>query len=271
MLHHMNIASHPGFGFEITDMDLRDVSEDEVSDILKAFRESGLIFFRDQNLSEQDHIDLAGRFGTININRFFTKHPRYPNIAMVVKEPDQTHNIGGEWHTDHSYDLEPALGSILVARECPAAGGDTVFASMYQALDKLSDGLKKTLGGMHAVHSAKHVFGEPAQVLEDPVHPVIIRHPLSGKPALFINPQFTLRFDGWTEAESRPLMDYLFDTILTADDLCHFHWAPGSIAIWDNRATWHQADNDYHGQRRVMHRITIDGCGLEALGSYSQH
>lgn len=274
------------FALEITDVDLASASDADFAEIKRAFAESGLIFFRDQKLTETQHIAFAERFGNININRFFAAHPDYPQVALVIKEPDQKGNIGGEWHTDHSYDVIPALGSILLARSVPETGGDTRFASMYRAFDKLSPGLQRTLEGLNAIHSAKHIFGtqahvaagavanegaikrignpEAADALTDPVHPVVVRHPLSGKKALYVNPQFTLQFEGWSYEDSRPLLEYLFQLSSEEADLCRFHWEPGSIAIWDNRATWHRADNDYQGLRREMHRITIDGCALEA-------
>ena len=281
---HININTFADVGAEVTGVDLRTMSDAEFAQIRAAFNARGLLFFRDQHLSEEEHIALATRFGKINVNRFFAAHPDYPQIALVTKEREQTTNVGGGWHTDHSYDHEPALGSILVARELPPVGGDTAFVSMYAAYDALSSGLKKTLEALNAVHSAKHVFGdtgyharadaiegrignpEAAARLQDPVHPVVIRHPFSGKKALYVNPGFTLRFDGWTQAESQPLLDYLYSVAATPAHVHRFTWQPGSIAFWDNRATWHFAQNDYHGHRRIMHRITIDGCALEAAG-----
>ena len=198
---------------------------------------------------------------------------------QVTKEPGQDVNIGGGWHTDHSYDFEPALGSILVAKELPATGGDTWFCNMYKAYDGLSDGLKQTLLGLRAVHSARHVFGsagadydkatsgrignsDAADVLADPVHPVVVKHPLSGKLSLYVNSAFTLRFEGWTAEESAPLLAYLYEQAPREENVTKFKWQPGSVAFWDNRATWHYALNDYQGQRREMHRITIEGCAL---------
>ncbi len=271
-----------GAGAEITGVALTDMDAEDLTAVQGAFNEHGLLFFRNQSLNERDHIALAERFGRINVNRFFASHPDHPEIALVAKEPDQTINIGGAWHTDHSYDHEPALGSILVARELPPVGGDTAFASMYAAYDALSPGLQKTLENLNAIHSAKHVFGkskgyyeqqdkdlngrignaDSAEQLTDAVHPVVIRHPLSGKKALYVNPGFTLHFQGWSAEESRPLLDYLYGVAIREAHVCHFHWEPGSIAFWDNRATWHFASNDYQGHRRIMHRITIDGCAL---------
>ncbi len=192
------------------------------------------------------------------------------------KEPDQKANIGGGWHTDHSYDQIPAMGSILLARETPPRGGDTVFANMYSAYESLSDGLKATLDGLNSVHSSRHVFGKTARyknrgedlkgrlgnedaATQDAVHPVVIRHPISRRKALFVNPGFTLRFEGWSEAESAPLLQYLYQQASRPEHTYRFQWANGSIAFWDNRATWHYAVNDYHGHRRLMHRITVEG------------
>ena len=167
------------------------------------------------------------------------------------------------------------MGSILVARDLPDSGGDTWFVSMYNALDALSDGLKETLRNMKAVHSARHVFGsdtgykgktggrignsDRADELTDPIHPVIIKHPLSGREALYVNPAFTRHFLDWSMEESAPLLGLLYNLAVSEDKICKFQWRPGSIAFWDNRATWHFAQNDYQGQRREMHRITLDG------------
>ena len=273
----MRVNEFEGVGCEISDIDIGDLNDTEFSDIHQLFANHGLLFFRGQSLCEQQHIAFAERWGKININRFFEAHETFPQIAMVRKEPEQKINIGEGWHTDHSYDLEPALGSILVARELPSSGGDTWFTSMYKALDLLSDGLRATLNELRAVHSAHHIFGSQAvydtgkdtsgrignpgsaDSLADPVHPIIIEHPLSGKPALYVNPGFTRHIEGWTREESKPLLNYLYSLAMRENLVTKFQWQPGSIAFWDNRATWHRAENDYHGERRIMHRITLEG------------
>ena len=279
----VSINTLPGVGAEILGVDIAGgLASSELDTIKQTFSEHGLVFFRNQKITEADHIEFAEVFGDINVNRFFAANPEYPQIAMVSKEPDQLENIGGGWHTDHSYDQEPALGSILVARELPASGGDTWFASMYKAYESLSDGLKETLEGMSAVHSAKHVFGPKGEYettgsgggrignagaaveMEDPIHPVVISHPISGRKALYVNAGFTLRFDGWTDEESAPLLAYLYERAVADENITRFKWENGSIAFWDNRATWHFAQNDYPGQRRIMHRVTIEGCALQA-------
>ena len=196
----------------------------------------------------------------------------------MVKEKDQLGNIGGGWHTDHSYDQIPALGSILIARETPPVGGDTLFSCMYKAYDSLSDGMKKTLESLKAVHSSRHIFGEQSSYQEamsdrlsnaeaatqDAIHPIVITHPESGRKALYVNPAFTLHIEGWSDAESKPLLDYLYQHAVQMEHTTRFKWAVGSIAFWDNRCTWHYALNDYHGERREMHRITIEGSPIAA-------
>ncbi len=263
-------------GAEITGIDLSEPLASVALDaIRRALADRGVVFFRDQTLTPDQHIALARQFGAININRFFAHADGYPEIALVVKEPHQTKNIGGGWHTDHSYDQIPALGSILYARQVPPAGGDTLFAGMYAAYDALSDGMKQTLAGLRAVHSSRHVFGVKREGMEDrfrnhdaatqdAVHSVVITHPDSGRKALYVNPGFTLRFDGWTDDESRPLLSFLYQHAARPEFTCRFVWRDGSLAFWDNRATWHYAVNDYQGERRLMHRITLEGCALAA-------
>ena len=267
------VSTHVGAEIEGVDLAER-VPDPVMAEIRRAFGEHGVVFFRDQRLTPEQHLAVAERFGPIDVNRFFAHVPGHPTIAEVRKEPEQQRNIGGGWHTDHSYDEVPALGSMLYAREVPKTGGDTLFASMYAAYDALSDGLKATLEGLRACHSSRHVFGPGAMAqrgdlngrignaelaTQDAVHPVVIRHPDTGRKALYVNPGFTLRFEGWTDEESRPLLDYLYRHAVRPEFTCRFHWRGGSLALWDNRSTWHFAVNDYHGERRLLHRITIEG------------
>jgi taurine dioxygenase len=276
----VEIRPHGHVGAEILGVDLARLDAAGLAQIRAAFADHGVVFFRDQAIDEDQHIAFARALGPININRFFAAHPRHPEIAMVVKEAGQRDNIGGGWHTDHSYDAVPALGSVLVARELPPQGGATAFASMYAAHDALPQRLRARIEGARAVHSARHVFGSKAgayeaardtsrdgrignagaaDVLDDVVHPVVITHPLSGKRALYVNPGFTIAIVGLTGQDSRDLLAELYAHALDPRFQEEFHWRPGSIALWDNRATWHYAHNDYHGHRREMHRITIEG------------
>ena len=267
-----------GCGAVVTGVELGRFSDDEKHEIWKAFLEHGVLFFVDQRLTPEAHIALARRFGEIVINKFFPENSQHAEIAEVRKEKEQRTNIGGGWHADHSYDDAPALGSILVARELPEAGGDTMFANLCAAYDALSDGLKRTLGTLRAKHSNRHLYGPQGlyrksdlasqlkgeEGVGDAVHPVVIRHPDSGRRALYVNPGHTLGFEGWSAGESQSLLQYLYAQATKPEFTCRFRWAAGSVAFWDNRCTWHYAINDYHGERRLMHRITLAGTPLAA-------
>lgn len=272
----ISVEPLPGVGAEIFGVDLsRAVTDAEFAVMRQAYFEHGVIFFRDQAISEEQHVAFARRWAPININRFLSAHPKLPEIAVLSKEPDQTENIGGAWHTDQSYDVIPAMGSILVARELPPEGGNTLFASMYAAYEALPEAMKQRLSTLNAVHSARHIFGkgaaygserggrignaDAAEKLTDAVHPVVITHPLSGKKALYVNLAYTTKIEGMPEDESSALLAELYPHCIRPDFVYEFVWRPGSIAFWDNRSTWHCARNDYHGHRRVMHRITLEG------------
>ncbi|MEL0113969.1 MAG: TauD/TfdA family dioxygenase [Rickettsiales bacterium] len=271
-----------GVGAFVEGIDLaRDLSDNVVGTLRSAIGEHGVLFFRDQELSPEGHIDFAEKFGPINVNRFFAHVDGYEKIAQVLKEPNQKKNIGGGWHTDHTYDTEPAMGSILVARETPEFGGDTMYASTCRAYETLSDGFRSILKGLNGVHSSRHVFGPQARYVQkgedtagrlgnneaatqDSVHPLVIRHPISGRASIYVNPGFTVGIEGWDDKEAEPFLKILYDHIAKPEHTYRFQWAPGSVAFWDNRATWHYAVNDYHGARRLMHRITIEGEALAA-------
>lgn len=271
-------------GAVISGADLaRPLSDADFAIIRQAFLDHGVIFFRDQHLTPEQHLAFARRFAPIDINRFFKAVDGYPEIAEVRKEAEQTTNIGGGWHTDHSYDQIPAMGSVLLAREVPPSGGDTLFASMSKVYEALSPGLKSTLDRLRAVHSSRHVFGDKggyaktsdlgarignaAAAVQDAIHPVVIRHPDTGRKTLYVNSAFTLRFEGWTAQESEPLLRYLYQFAARPEFSCRWQWQEGSLAFWDNRATWHYALNDYHGHRRLMHRITVQGSPIPALAA----
>ena len=276
------VPSGGGVGAFIEGIDLgQDLSDNIVGTLRSALGEHGVLFFRDQDISPEDHIAFAEKFAPININRFFAHVDGHPKIAQVLKEPDQKKNIGGGWHTDHTYDIEPAMGSILVARQTPPHGGDTMYASTCRAYETLSDGFKSILKGLKGLHSSRHVFGPQARYMQkgedtagrlgnneaanqDAVHPLIIRHPISGRESIYVNPGFTIGIDGWTDAEAEPFLKILYDHIAKPEHTYRFQWAPGSVAFWDNRASWHYAVNDYHGARRLMHRITVEGQALAA-------
>ncbi len=256
-------------GAHVSGINLADLNDSDFAQIRKALFEHGVIFFRDQTLSEQEHISFAERWGEIDINRFFNAVSDYPKIAEVRTSPEQKTVTGGSWHSDHSYDHKPAMASILCARELPKFGGDTMFASMAAAYDHLSIGLKKVLENLYAWHDdASFAIAEQegrlsADGITKPVQqPVIVRHPETGVKALYVNGDFTTHFVDWTADESEALLSYLYQAATLPKFCCRFRWRPGSVAMWDNRLVQHLAVDDYLGQSRLMHRITIKGVAL---------
>jgi len=264
-------------GAEISDADIRD--EADFNAIRQAFIEHGVIVLRNQNITPDEHLAFAERFGNININRFFKPLDSHPAIATLLKEPDQKDAVGEQWHTDHSYDTVPALGSVLHAIEIPPFGGDTLFVSMAAAYESLSAQFRTLLDGLYAVHSSRHAFGaaakdqeasqtgrlaNPELATQDSRHPVVITHPLSGRKGLYVNPGFTLHIEGLSKTESAAMLGFLYQHCQTPEYQCRIRWNEGDVTLWDNRATWHKALNDYHGHRRYMHRVTIEGCELKA-------
>ncbi|UWR57651.1 TauD/TfdA dioxygenase family protein [Phaeobacter inhibens] len=261
-----------GLGAEILGADIR--RSEDFSAIQDAFAEYSVIVLRGQTAGPGDHLAFARRFGPVNVNRFFKPVEGHPEIATVLKEKDQTEAVGEGWHTDHSYDQEPAMGSILHAIEMPPYGGDTLFVSMGAAYEALSEPMRRFLDGLTAVHSSRHVFGAVAMdseavksgrlgnaeaATQDVRHPVVITHPLSGRRGLFVNPVFTTHIEGLNPEESSALLAMLYTHCQQPEFQCRVRWRAGDITMWDNRATWHKAINDYHGFRRLMHRVTVEG------------
>lgn len=271
----LNIRRVAGaLGAEISGVDLSGpLSGETIADIRRALVEHQVIFFRDQSLSPAQQVAFGARFGPLNIHPYVAGMDGQPEVMEIIKEPSDKINFGGGWHSDMSFLETPAIGSILYAVELPDWGGDTLFASQAAAYDALSPGLKATLEGLNAVHSASREYsaqGHSAQkrgamkvaeadgYVGEFVHPMVLLHPESGRKALYVNPAFTLRIDGWKTSESKALLDYLFNHCRYEGFTCRFAWRPGSVAFWDNRSVWHFALNDYPGQRRHMRRVTVD-------------
>lgn len=260
-------------GAEISGVDLAaEPGHNLIAAIRKVWLDHGVIFFRDQDLPPAKFLAFAKRFGTIVEYPFVKGIEGFPEIIAVTKLEHETRNFGGIWHTDTAYLDEPPMGTMLVAREVPPYGGDTLFANMYRAYEALSDGMKRMLDGMVAVHhSAKADVtrtredrlrdGAKAETRNDYVseHPVVRTHPETGRKALYVNVGHTVRFKDMSEEESTPILDYLFQHQIRPEFTCRFSWRVGSLAFWDNRCVLHNPVNDYHGFRRVMHRVTLAG------------
>ena len=261
-------------GAEISGVDLAQALPDAtIAAIRQALVEHQVIFFRDQALEPAQQVAFGARFGPLNIHPYVAGMAGHLEVMEVVKEPGERLNFGGGWHSDMSFLERPAIGSILYAVETPEFGGDTLFASQAAAFEALSPGLQKTLEGLNAVHSASREYspqGHSAQkrqsmaiaeadgLIGEFVHPMVLIHPETGRKALYVNPAFTLRIEGWKTRESKALLDYLFDHCRHEGFTVRFSWRPGSVAFWDNRSVWHFALNDYPGQRRHMRRVTVD-------------
>ena len=258
-------------GAEIEGVDLRGpLSKDLVAGIRAAWLEHLVVFFRGQDLTLAQYMAFAEKLGEPVEYPMVQGLEGYPKIIEVKKLEHERVNFGGIWHTDTAYLERPPMASMLLAREIPPFGGDTLFANMYLAFDSLSEGLKRLLSGLKAVNSSEKA--DASKTREDRIkgsekekktflaeHPVVRTHPETGKKALYVNVGHTVRFAGWTEQESAPLLNYLFQHQIRPEFTCRFSWQPGSIALWDNRCAQHNPVNDYHGYRRVMHRITLAG------------
>lgn len=261
-------------GAELSGVDLSAyLSDGVIAQIRAALVEHQVIFFRDQTLTPGQQVVFGKRFGPLNIHPYVAGMADHPEVMEIIKEPSDKTNFGGGWHSDTSFLERPAIGSILYAIEIPQWGGDTLFASQAAAYDTLTPGMRATLETLNAVHSAGREYsaaGHSAQkrgsmsVVEaegavgEYIHPVVLIHPENGRKALYVNPAFTMRFEGWSKRESKPLLDFLFDHCRQEARTCRFVWTPGSVAFWDNRSVWHYALNDYPGQRRHMRRVTVD-------------
>jgi taurine dioxygenase len=259
-------------GAEIGGIDLAaPLDEATVAALRTALLEHVVIFFRDQSLSPHDLLAVARRFGEAVEYPFVRGLPECPLVLPVIKEAHERSNFGGVWHSDTAYLEQPAMATMLYALETPAVGGDTMFASMAMAYEALSDGMQRLLGSLRALNVANKPIAQQtreemrsrragAEVGETgTMHPVVRTHPETGRKALYVNLAHTTRFEEMTEAESEPLLAWLFAHQVRPEFTCRFRWRPGSLALWDNRASLHYPLNDYHGQRRVMHRVSLAG------------
>jgi taurine dioxygenase len=257
----------PIIGAEIDGIDLaQPLGNRQIDELHRALAENLVIFFRDQQLSEDQHLAFGRLFGELHI------HPAAPSVAgkpelMIIHADKDSPRANGEgWHSDVSCDTAPPMGSILYIRKCPPYGGDTLFASMYAAYDALSDRMKTYLDGLTAEHSGDHYRGQYANYgIADKAeypraeHPVVRTHPVTGKKALYVNKGFTRRIIGIPLDESEGILDYLYEHMANPLFQCRFRWQENSIAFWDNRCVQHHAMWDYWPHTRSGNRVTVRG------------
>ena len=258
-------------GAQLVNMDVKTYSSIE-----KAFSRYLVLCFRDQQLGPCDLVNLARKFGGVGETPYLSGLEDYPDVVPIVKEANEKsqHTFGSGWHTDFTFQKKPPARTLLYALDVPPKGGDTLFANLQDACESLSTGMQESLSRLRALHSSIRSYGPNASLKnhlenmtitnekEEPgfeSHPVIRKHPVTGKPSLWINPTYTIRFDGMTDEESQPLLDYLNDLITEARFTCRVNWKRNSLVMWDNRCTQHSASSDYAGHRREMWRITTAG------------
>lgn len=267
-------------GAEVRGVDLaREIDEAALAAIRRAMAEHLVLFFRGQALTPERQVALTARLGPVLRVPFIAPLPDHPEVVAVLKEAHERGigTFGGTWHSDFSFLEAPPSATLLFAVEVPTRGGDTLWANGYTAYEALTPAMREMLDRLGAVHaglpygtkapppadmalsaSIKIARGDPTADAET-VHPVVRRHPETGRRALFVNPVYTLRFDGMSEAESRPLLDFLYAHMTRPEFTCRFRWDAGALALWDNRCTLHLAINDYDGARRLLHRTTVAG------------
>ena len=264
-------------GAEVGNIDLSAPLSNQMRDeIHQAFLDNLVIVFRDQKLTPEKQVEIAGLFGKPAIYPFLQGLDGAPEVHELLKTAEDEVNFGGNWHSDTAYRECPDMGTLLYAHEVPDVGGDTLFTNMYLAYDALSDGMKEMLKGLTAIYSSEKGYdGKRAEKmksldgLKDAVqaeietfeseHPVVRTHPETGQKALYVSKSHTLRFKDMTVEESTPLIDYLSTFAVLPEFTCRVDWQPQTLVIWDNRCTKHLAVDDYAGQRRRMHRVTVEG------------
>ena len=257
----------PIIGAEIEGVDLsRPLGNRQMDEVHRALAENLVIFFRDQHMSFEQHLDFGRQFGELHLHPAAPHEPGHPELMIIHADKDSPRANGEGWHSDVSCDTEPPMGSILYIRKCPPLGGDTLFASMYAAYEALSDRMKAYLDGLTAVHNGEHYRGQYAnygvkdkETYPSAVHPVVRTHPVTGKKALYVNKGFTRRILGISNDESAGILNYLYDHMAHPLFQCRFRWEENSVAFWDNRCVQHHAMWDYWPHTRSGNRVTVKG------------
>ena len=256
----------PAIGAELLDVDLRDFEDTLIAEVRAALLKYKVVFFRDQDLTRPQHIEFARQFGGLEIHPATPKDQPDPEVLRIAHGP-KSRGAENMWHSDVTWREAPSLGSILRALELPQVGGDTLFANMVMAYDRLSDEMKEKIEPLSASHDIARVFarrlGKKAEELHDKyppmVHPVVRTHPETKERVIYVNGAFTDHIVDMDPQESRDLLDTLYKTAWNPELQCRFRWQVGSMAFWDNRACQHFAASDYYPDVRVMERVTIEG------------
>ncbi len=261
----------PVIGAEISGVNLAEpLGNQAFAEIHDALMTHQVVFFRDQDLTLDQHKAFGRLFGELHIHPAMPGPEGHPEILVIHTDENSKYAAGNGWHTDVSADEEPPMGSILHLHEVPEVGGDTMFASMYAAYDALSDTMKEFLGRLNARHESEHVHsrgyvsrkgklrdGENAYPAAS--HPIVRTHPVTGRKGIYVNSGFTTRIEGLAAGESRALLDFLYQHIATPEFQCRFNWRNNSVAFWDNRCVQHRSVWDYAPRVRSGYRVTVKG------------
>ena len=271
-------------GASVTGLDLRDVCDaSELDGLRGALAEHLVVFLPDQDLSLDDLERITDLLGGRDVTPFVEPLEDRPYVIRVIKEPDDVLNFANAWHSDLSYLPAPPAYTLLHAWEVPDHGGDTVWSNQYLAYQTLSGGLRDTLRGLRAVHSAGMAYGTGGlldkykdytsmaiapspDAYAEHTHPAVTVHPVTGRKALYVNPVYTTRFEGWSTEESAALLGHLHRHSINENFTCRLRWSVKTLAIWDNRCTMHNALNDYSGVRREMYRTSVKGAAPVGAG-----
>jgi taurine dioxygenase len=259
----------PTIGAEVSGFRMDgDVPAEQVAEIRQALLDWKVVFFRDQDVSIEEHVAFGRLFGELEVHPFAPKeYPDLPEI-LVIKHDASSRRGENNWHSDVTWRMEPSLGSILRCRVCPPVGGDTLFADMYAAYDTLTDEIKERIDGAQARHSFQHSFGRRmddetkarfAEEYPDPIHPVVRTHPETGRKALYVNSAFTVEILDMDPDESARLLRHLYRQAAIPEHQVRFRWAVDSVAFWDNRSVQHYAAFDYRPNARHVERVTVVG------------
>ncbi|MEM7018327.1 MAG: TauD/TfdA family dioxygenase [Pseudomonadota bacterium] len=277
---HISVNPVPGaLGAEVSNVNPEVLSPETVSEIRQAFLQHHVLFFRELSLTPESQTAFGQQFGVLDDYPFVAPIEGFPKIIPVIKEADEKANFGGGWHTDLIYTFKPPAATMLYALEVPQRGGDTLFADGVLAFNALSQRMQALCESLSVRYSVKHVARAIVERTDgqktgnrsmlstqnetvlnaEPVHPLVRTHPESNEKCLYFSRGHTIQFEGMTPPESAPLLDWLQQHMTRIEFTTRFHWQPGSMAFWDNRCVSHYALNDYHGERRAMHRLTIAG------------
>ena len=258
----------PIIGAEISGANLGEtLSNRQMDEIHRALAENSVIFFRDQDLTPEQHLAFGRNFGELHVHPAAPYAPGHRELMVIHADKDSPRANGEGWHSDVSCDVEPPMGSILYIKQTPPKGGDTLFANMYAAYEALSDRMKAYLDGLVAEHDGEDAYRgtyKNAGMDDKPIypraeHPVVRTHPVTGKKALYVNRGFTKRLLGVPRDESSAILNYLYEHAENPLFQCRFRWQPNSVAFWDNRCVQHRAMWDYWPHTRSGFRVTVAG------------